>query len=267
MGRLVQVSDSSALQVQLPNGHNYTYGNYVVLSNEEFAVINPASYGTDAILTDRGAFPLVNPVPTGPPVPSLGALDLLNSDTVQVGNALAPARTNLGRYEELTDVAIVPATEQVVFVPVLLLDGDVVTNVVYRTGATAAGTPTHQFAALYSPAGALLHQSTDSTSTARAANTTVTLALSATYTVPAGGGGVFYVGLGFTAATPPSVLSRVLGADTGIVPQFAALTSAGTSVYLARKTVGGTYTTTAPSTIAGATGLTTAANAPYVILT
>ena len=103
MGRLVQVSDSSALQVQLPNGHNYTYGNYVVLSNEEFAVINSASYGTDAILTDRGAFPLVNSVPTGPVVPSLGALDLLNSDTLQVGNALAPARTNLNRYAALTD--------------------------------------------------------------------------------------------------------------------------------------------------------------------
>ena len=266
MGRLVQVSDSSALQVQLPNGHNYTYGNYVVLSNEEFAIINSASYGTDAILTDRGAFPLVNSVPTGPVVPSLGALDLLNSDTLQVGNALAPARTNLNRYAALTDVAAVPATEQVVFVPVLLLDGDVVTNVTYRTGATAASTPTHQWAALYDTTGTLIHQSADSTTTARAANTTVTLALSAAYTVAAAGGGVFYVALGFTASTVPSVLTQVLASDSGVEPLFAGLSSSS-AVSLARKTVAGAYTTTAPATIAGATGLTTTVNAPYVILT
>src|SRR5580704_11825903 len=154
MGRLVSVSDSAALEVQLPNQHPYTYGNYAVLSNEEFAVINPASYGADAILTDHGAFPLVNlPIPSaiGPGSgTSLGQHYLSQSDTVQVGNPQAPARTNLGRYEPLTDIAAALVTAQVTFVPVFLEDGDVVTNVTYKIGATAAGTPSHQFVALYS---------------------------------------------------------------------------------------------------------------------
>lgn len=263
MGRLVQVSESTALQVQLPNGGSYTYPNYVVLSNEEYAVVNTAS----AALTDKGAFPLVNRTPQGPVVPSLGALDLLNSDTVQVGNPTAPARTNLSRRVALTDVALaIPATSQVVFVPIFCADGDVITNVVYKVGATAAGTPTHQFVALYSPAGALIHQSADGTSTARAANATVTTALSAAYTVPAAGGGVFYAAIGFTATTTPSLLCQVLAADTGVEAPFSNLSSSA-KVLLARKTVGGAYTTTAPATIAGATGLTTTVNAPYVILT
>ncbi len=266
MGRLVSVSKSLIQGVQLPNQHPYNVGDHVVLSNEEFAVINPASYGADAVLTDLGAFPLVNlPIPsaTGPgDTTSLGAHNLSRSDTVQVGNPQAAARTNLGRFEPTTDVAAALITQQVVFVAVFLEDADVVTNVVYKVGATAANTPSHQFVALYSPAGALLHQSADGTTTARAANATVTTALTAPYTVPAGAGGVYFVGIGFTATTVPSVLSRVLtaGAEAGV----SQLT--GTAP-LARKSVGGTYTTTAPATIAGATGLTASLNVPLVVLT
>lgn len=261
MGRLVSVT---AAVTDLPNGHAYNSGDNVVLSNEEYAVINTAS----SAVTDRGAFPLVNTRPTGVVVPTLGALDLLNSDTVQVGNGLAPARTNLqSRYEPCTDEAAVLVTANVVFVPVLLLDGDVVTNVVYKVGATAANTPSHQFVALYGPTGALLHQSADGTSTARAAHATVTTALSAAYTVAAGTGGVYFVGIGFTATTVPSLLSRVYTSDAGLVPLFASLTDSGVNVPLAQQTVGGAYGATAPATISGATGIANSLKAPLVVLT
>jgi hypothetical protein len=266
MGRLVSVTKSGASQVQLPNGHPYAFGDSVVLSNEEFAVINPASYGSDAVLTDRGAFPLVNYVPSGPQVPSLGALDLINSDTVQVGNPAAPARTNLSRYTNLTDVSA-GLTEQVVFVPVFVADGDVLTNVVYKTGATAAGTPTHQFVSLYNASGAKVVSSADGTTTARAAFATVTVPFTAPETVAAGAGGVWYVAIGYTATTTPSLLSHVFTSDTGLLPQFAGLTAKGVDIPQAQKSVGGAYTTTGPSTVAGATGVVASLTAPLVILT
>jgi len=232
-----------------------------VLSNEEFAEVNPAAYGADAILTDKGAFPFVNQTVTGPGGNTSQAVtyDTYGSDTVQLANPAVSARTNFGRYEPLADVAAAVVTAQVTFVPVLLLDGDVISNIIVKVGATAAGTPTHGFLALYSPAGALLHQTADFTTTARAANATIDAALTATYTVPAGGGGVFFVGIGFTATTVPSLLSRV-------VPAATSLTSVLGSVPLAQATVGGAYGATAPATISGATGIAKSVNAPYVIL-
>lgn len=263
MGRLVSVSKSGIQGVQLANQHPYNVGDYVVLSNDEFAVTNPASYGADAILTDQGSFPFVNQNVTGPgsntsyPV----SYDTYGSDTVQLGNAAASARTNFGRYEPLNDKAAALVTAQVTFVPVFLHDGDVITNILVKVGATAAGTPTHGFLALYSPTGALLHQTADFTTTARAANATIDAALTATYTVAAGSGGVYFVGVGFTATTVPSLLSRVVPnpSNQNVKPELGLAP-------LAQKTVGGSYGASAPATISGATGITESTIAPLVIL-
>ena len=83
--------------------------------------------------------------------------------------------------------------------------GDVISNITFVTGGTAAATPTAGFAALYSSATtpALLAQTADFGSTARAANTayTVALATAQTITTP----GVYYVVISFTAGTDVGV--------------------------------------------------------------
>jgi hypothetical protein len=265
MGRLVSVVKSGAANVQLPNLYPYNVGQYAVLSDVEFATINPAAYGSDAVLSDKGAFPLVNPAGVqgvqvvGPVTTTKGADTLLNSDLAQLGLPSQSARANLGRYEPLTDVTAALVTANVTFTPVFVEKGDVVTNIIVKVGATAAGTPTHGFLALYSPAGALLAQTADFTSTAQAANATIDAALTAPQTAAASG--YFYVGIGFTATAVPSLLCRVFTAGTKTIPNL----SWGSVVY-AQHTVGGAYGATAPATIAGATGIANSVNAPYVIL-
>jgi hypothetical protein len=89
--------------------------------------------------------------------------------------------------------------------------GDVVTSLTFVSGTTAAGTPTHWWFGLYSTATtpALLAQTADQTSTAWAANTAQTVALTAPYTVPATG--LYYASIMVTATTPPSLLGSTVG--------------------------------------------------------
>jgi hypothetical protein len=133
-----------------------------------------------------------------------------------------------------------------------LNSGDVVTTLSFKSGATAAGTPVNQFAALYSPAGALLVQSVDGTTTAWAANTVRTFTLATPYQVTAAG--VFYAALMVKATTVPTLI----GCNVGIAGAAAAIRS---SKVLAQ-TSGSALTDTAPATIATPT---TIATIPLVI--
>ncbi len=87
--------------------------------------------------------------------------------------------------------------------------GDVVTSLQFVTGGTAAGTPTAGYMVLRGTDGAKLVQTADFGSTARAANTAYTVALTAAYTIPAAG--VYYVGISFTAATIPTLRGVTVG--------------------------------------------------------
>lgn len=87
--------------------------------------------------------------------------------------------------------------------------GTVVSNITFVTGGTAAATPTAGYAVLRDSAGVKLAQTADFTSTARAANTEYTVALASPYTVPAGG--VYRVGISFTAGTVPTLRGANLG--------------------------------------------------------
>lgn len=100
------------------------------------------------------------------------------------------------------DLAIA-ATGVELAVGVPLQAGDVVTNITFVTGGTAAGTPTAGYLVLRDSGGAKLAQTADFGSTARAANTAYTVALTAAYTVVAAG--LFYVGVSFTAGTVPTL--------------------------------------------------------------
>jgi len=88
----------------------------------------------------------------------------------------------VGQYDDAGDTGHVALVTQVMTsVPIYLHAGDVITNISFRSGATAANTPTNWWFALYSKAAtpALLAQTADQLTAAWALNTTMTKALSA----------------------------------------------------------------------------------------
>jgi hypothetical protein len=158
-----------------------------------------------------------------------------------------------GLYDSASDTGQVAlATGVMTSVPIYLVAGDVITNLSFRSGATAAGTPTNWWFALYDSAAtpALIAQTADQTTTAWAANTTMTKALSAAYTVTKTG--IYWAAINVTATTPPTLLGSV--AAPAIVTGERNLTQSS----------GSGLTTTAPSTIATPTAKQFA---PYVVLT
>lgn len=87
---------------------------------------------------------------------------------------------------------------------IFLRRGDVVTNVSFAAGATAAGTPTHWAHALYDPDGVLLAKTADQLTAAWAANATKKLALSAPVTITQDGWHI--VATTMTATTVPTLI-------------------------------------------------------------
>ncbi|MFB6809415.1 hypothetical protein [Streptomyces sp. NPDC056387] len=159
----------------------------------------------------------------------------------------------VGLYDSASDTGQVAlATGVMTSVPVYLRSGDVITTVSVRSGATAAGTPTNYWVALYdsSATPALLAQSADQTSTAWAANTTKSLALSAPVTISRSG--IYWVGIMVTATTPPTLLGAC--AAPAIVTGERNLSQSS----------GSSLTATAPATITSATAKSFV---PYVVLT
>lgn len=159
----------------------------------------------------------------------------------------------VGLYDSASDTGHVAlATGVMTSVPIYLHAGDVITNISARSGATAAGTPTNYWFALYSSAAtpALLSQSADQTSTAWAANTTKTLALAAAQTITASG--IYWVGIMVTATTPPTLLGSI-GMPAVVTGERNLSQSSGSSL-----------TATAPATIATPTAKHFV---PYVVLT
>ena len=116
----------------------------------------------------------------------------------------------VGLYDSASDTGSVPlSTGVMTAVRIKLFAGDVITNISFRSGQTAAATPTNYWVALYSNAGtpALLAQSADQTTTAWAANTTKTLALSAPVTISKTD--YYWAAINVTASTVPSLLGTI----------------------------------------------------------
>ena len=153
------------------------------------------------------------------------------------------------RYLCATDNAI-SATGIALATAIPLQSGDVVTNITFITGGTAASVPTAGFVALYSSAAtpALLGQSADFATTARAANTAFTVALTTAFTVVADG--LYYVSIAFAATTVPTL--------RGITTGNAAVAGAiGLSAKVLAQSHGSGLTGTAPGTIATPTTVAT----------
>lgn len=171
------------------------------------------------------------------------------------GSPSATFTETIPRWLAGTDNAIA-ATGVVHSTGVPLQFGDVVRNITFVTGATAASGPTAGFAALYSPAGALLAQTADFGSTARAANTAYTVALATAQTVSTPG--LYYVAISFTVSTTVPTLR---GVTVGNAVMAGAI---GLSASVLAQTHGSAVGAVAPATIASPT---TVATVVYFALT
>lgn len=149
----------------------------------------------------------------------------------------------------------IAATGVVLSVGVCLNPGDRVASVTFITATQAAVTPTAGFVALYTPAGALLAQSADFGSTARAANTAYTVALATAQLITTGG--LYYVSISFTAGTVPTLRSVDLG--NAVVAG-----AIGLSCPILAQSHGSAVGATAPATIATPT---TTSIIPYIAVT
>lgn len=197
-----------------------------------------------------------------------GPVEELLGGLQQSANPGYAARSNL--YFPLgavTDGALATTgIGNVVAVPVQL--GDVFSTVSVPIGATAAVTPTHQFAAIYSAVSAtaasnlLLVQSVDTTTAAIGASALASWTLSAPVTVTLKNApfGFLYVELAITAGTMPTVASA--GTPAGINYQWINTATAKSPIVWAG-TAGSALGGTAQANL---TGLTAKAVAPIVIL-
>ena len=183
----------------------------------------------------------------------------------QIGNSARPARSNayfMGGVDGLSDGALA-ATGIGCFVPVPVQVGDVITAISIQVGATAGGTMTHQFAALYSGIAtpALLAQSTDTTSAAIGASAiaTWTLANPVTITAAMAPNGFVYAEVAITASTVPT--AAAFSTPTAVGYQIAGVS---TSPLFQSATAGSALAGTAAATCASPAAK---AVAPLVILT
>lgn len=116
---------------------------------------------------------------------------------------------------------------------IYLIAGQKINNISFHSATTAAGTPTNQFFALYNNNRALLAQTNNATTTAWAANSIATRALTATYTVQYTG--LHYVGIMVTATTVPTLkgyTAKVGGQLAGQTPVLHGNSSTGLTTSL-----------------------------------
>jgi len=179
-----------------------------------------------------------------------------NPDWMIAGQPSGMYREAFPRRSISVDAAAALTTQIMTAVAVVLEAGDVVTNITFKSGATAAGTPTNWWFALYDTAATpnLLFQTADQTSGAWAANTAKTLPLSTAVTISAPG--VYYVACMVKATTVPSLIGYTgfAGGNGGVLTNDKSLSL----------TSGSSLTTTAPATLATPTAVATV---PYCVLT
>lgn len=161
---------------------------------------------------------------------SFGKLLGSSSNSAQ-GNLGVRCNAEFGVLGSLQDAAAGLTSGTATLVPVPVELGDVFQFVDVFSGATAAATPTHSWAALYNSAGVLLGaQSVDGTSAAIAASARFTFTLGSKYIVQStdAPGGFLYAAISATAGTVPSLVSGTVPTAvqyalyTGAVPFLAA---------------------------------------------
>lgn len=181
-------------------------------------------------------------------------LPLAFEDWLLAGSPAAIRRESLQRRHLTTDHAAALVTQVMTHVAVPVNVGDVITNISFLSGATAAGTPTNWFFALYDASGTLLAQSADQTTAEWAADTVKTLALATPQTISVDG--IVYAAIMVKATTVPSLVGSLMpraAVSTGVLSQKRLAGNSGSAL-----------TATAPATIATPTAQV---QVPYCVLT
>lgn len=198
----------------------------------------------------RGKYPVTNP------------LFSAFGQTANASQANVALRTNavVTGLNALTDgAALTTAVATAVAIPVEV--GDVITKVTVFVGATAAGTPTNSFAALYSGVAvpALLGQSVSGGVAAIAASGAFVFTLATPISVTAANAplGFIYASVVVAATATPSLASTTVA--TAVAYKWFANAPLG----LGALAHGAALSTTAPATI---TGQTAQAVTPIVVL-
>lgn len=193
--------------------------------------------------------------------PVSAALQAFLGATAGVSNATSPIRSNceFPVYSgALADTAASLTSGVLTAVPVPVDIGQVITKVSVLVGATAASTPTHSFAAIYSgttvTSPPLIGQSTDGTTTAIAASARFDFTLTTPTAITAAQApyGFIYVGVSVTGTAVPSLITLPCGAAAGQYRWFT-----NTPLYFSQ-TAGSALAGTAASTLVNASTLTTA---------
>lgn len=169
-----------------------------------------------------------------------------NEDWLLAGSPSGVRNQNMIPFDINGDLAAL-TTQVMTSVAVPVQAGDKISNVSFKSGATAAGTPTNWWFALYTSAGVLLAQTADQLTGAWAANTVQTVALATAQTFTSQG--FVYAACMVKATTPPTLI----GANLSLAGAAAAILG---SAVLAQ-TSGAALTTTAPGTIATPTTVAT----------
>jgi hypothetical protein len=182
-----------------------------------------------------------------------GRYNSYDSDWLLAGSPSGVFETSIRQESINADLAAL-TTQVMTSVAVPVQPGTKVTSITFKSGATAAGTPTNWWFALYSASGALLAQTADQTSTAWAANTAMTVALTTPQLVASAG--VVYAAVMVKATTVPTLI----GANLSLAGAAASIASSKVRA----QTSGSALVATAPATIASPT---TVATVPFVVLT
>lgn len=155
-----------------------------------------------------------------------------------------PPSTNMGITGTLAETiprelcpevnTVAPTASGTLFMQAIYLKaGTLVSNITVSSATTAAGTPTNYFAALYDGSRNLRAASANQTTTAWAANTVKTLAMTTPYRVPTSG--LYYIGFFMTATTVITMkggTAKVGGQLASSVPTLHGASSTGLTTAL-----------------------------------
>lgn len=159
----------------------------------------------------------------------------IDPDTLQyiktgTGFGLRPASTTGESFSRLGKAltALTVVTAQAVYVAVPVIRGQVITNLDFWSDSTAAGTPTHALAGVYTAALAQLATSVDGLTTAWAANTKRRFVMTVPYTVD--DEDFVYAALAQVATTPATVVGLTQNAVLAAVDPAVSFTDTGHTI-------------------------------------
>jgi hypothetical protein len=164
-----------------------------------------------------------------PIVIGAGATPLLNNRYVISGAQYETFDRNLCNEVNTSLLSTGRLSLQAIYLPA----GTVVSSISFWSATTAAGTPTNQLFGLFDSSRNLLRSSVNDTTTAWAANSLKTLALTSTFTTTYSG--IHYLGLMVTATTVPTIkgnTAKTNGALNAAAPSMGGTSTTGLTTAL-----------------------------------